>query len=45
MNNMLLCAIGVDQYVAWVCLDSSLCWINRMLTRPAPMPWAHVGRN
>ncbi|KKL11140.1 hypothetical protein LCGC14_2548770 [marine sediment metagenome] len=32
-------AIDKRQCVAWLYFDSKICLINKMITRPAPMPW------
>jgi len=32
-------AISVRQNVAWGYFSDKICLINRMKTRPSPMPW------
>ena len=45
MNNLLLYSINIRQRVAWIALDSCLCFIQHMETRPASMPWQEIGKN
>ena len=45
MDNLLLAGIGIRQRVAWIALDSCLCFIQYMKTQPAPMPWQEIGKN
>ena len=45
MNNLPIASVSIRQRVAWIALDSCLCFIQYMETRPAPMPWQKIGKN